>query len=149
MWLAANLNLALSPVKVGLMQRDQNRPIATPPAPMKPLSTLLTGLFVLLPCLAQAQNGAAPSAVAASAAPAVPTYSRHKTSDFCTTAPRSEWIAEEEMKLLAQHRGYRIKTFKISKTNCYEIYGFDHKGQIVEAYFNPITTRLARQNIAQ
>ena len=117
---------------------------------MKPSSALLTSLFVLLPCLAQAQNGAAPSAVAAtSAAPAVPTYSRHKTSDFCTAEPRSEWIAEDEMKLLAQHRGYRIKTFKISKTNCYEIYGFDHKGLIVEAYFNPITTRLTRQNIAQ
>jgi hypothetical protein len=117
---------------------------------MKPSSALLTSLFVLLPCLAQAQNATAPSAVAAtSAAPAVPTYSRHKTSDFCTTAPRSDWIAEDEMKLLAQHRGYRIKTFKISKTNCYEIYGFDHKGQIVEAYFNPVTTRLTRQNIAQ
>lgn len=41
------------------------------------------------------------------------------------------------MKLLAQHRGYRIKAFKIANNSCYE------------AYFNPATTWLVRQNIAQ
>lgn len=53
------------------------------------------------------------------------------------------------MKLLAEHRGYRIKTFKVAKGNCYEVYGFDKTGRIVEAYFNPVTTQLVRQNIAQ
>ena len=132
------------------MQGHQNRPIATPIAPHETIKRPAHQPVCSFALPGAGPNGAAPSSVAAtSATPAVPTYSRHKTSDFCTTAPRSEWIAEDEMKLLAQHRGYRIKTFKISKTNCYEIYGFDHKGQIVEAYFNPITTRLTRQNIAQ
>ena len=53
------------------------------------------------------------------------------------------------MQLLAKHRGYRIKTFKVINNSCYEIYGFDREGRIVEAYFNPVTARLVRQNIAQ
>jgi hypothetical protein len=72
-----------------------------------------------------------------------------KADEVCTTEPQSEWLPVEEMKLLATHRGYRIKTFKISKNNCYEVYGFDRQGQIVEAYFNPVTSRLVSQNIAR
>ena len=70
-------------------------------------------------------------------------------SDVCSTAPRSEWFPEDEMKLLVQHRGYRIKTFKVANNRCYEVYGFDRDGHIVEAYFNPVTSKLVRQNIAR
>jgi len=114
---------------------------------MKHALTLLVGLLSLFPCLAQPQTGASTSA--ANATNDLPNYSRHKKNDFCTTAPTSEWMAEDEMKLLVLHRGYRIKTFKVSKTNCYEVYGFNREGRIVEAYFNPVTTRLVLQNIAQ
>jgi len=117
---------------------------------MKYALTLLVCLLSLFPCLAQPQTGASTSAAkAAKAANDLPNYSRHKKTDFCTTAPTSDWMAEDEMKLLVLHRGYRIKTFKVSKTNCYEVYGFDREGRIVEAYFNPVTTRLWLQNIAQ
>ena len=75
--------------------------------------------------------------------------SREQKEDVCTTAPRAEWLPEDEMRLLAEHRGYRIKTFKVANSSCYEIYGFDRQGQIVEAYFNPVTSRLVRQNIAK
>lgn len=75
--------------------------------------------------------------------------SREQQEDVCTAAPRSEWLPEDEMRLLAEHRGYRIKTFKVANGSCYEIYGFDRQGQIVEAYFNPVTSRLVRQNIAR
>jgi hypothetical protein len=74
---------------------------------------------------------------------------RDKADAVCTNEPQATWLPAEEMKLLAIHRGYRIKTFKISKNNCYEIYGFDRQGQIVEAYFNPVTSRLVTQNIAR
>ena len=33
----------------------------------------------------------------------------------------------------------RIKTFKVTKNDCYEIYGFDKDGKRVEIYFNPET----------
>lgn len=122
---------------------------------MKTRITLLANLLLLLPTLVQAQittSVKAPSPKTSGAVPAASatvSYSRHKISDFCTTAPRSEWIDEDEMKLLVLHRGYRIKTFKVSKTNCYEVYGFDKENRVVEAYFDPITTRLLLQNIAR
>lgn len=78
-----------------------------------------------------------------------PEYSRERSADICTREPRSEWLPEAEMRLLAEHRGYRIKTFKVANGSCYEVYGFDRAGQIVEAYFNPVTSRLVRQNIAR
>ncbi len=80
---------------------------------------------------------------------AIPSASREQREDVCTTAARAEWLPEDEMRLLAEHRGYRIKTFKVANGSCYEIYGFDRQGQIVEAYFNPVTSRLVRQNIAR
>ena len=123
---------------------------------MKLQIALLTTLLFLLPAWVQAQittGVKAPSPKASGSAPAAASatagFSRHKTTDYCTTAARSEWIDEEEMKLLVLHRGYRIKTFKVSKTNCYEVYGFDKENRVVEAYFDPITTRLLLQNTAR
>ena len=111
--------------------------------------------MTLLPVLALAQINTdikvptPPAKSASAAASAAVGFGRHKVTDFCTTAPRSDWIDEEEMKLLVLHRGYRIKTFKVSKTNCYEVYGFDKENRVVEAYFHPLTTRLMLQNIAK
>lgn len=96
----------------------------------------------LIPFAVAAQGSAATGKV-----PGV--VSREKASEVCTQAPRSEWIDEAEMRLLAEHRGYRIKTFKVANGNCYEVYGFDRDNQIVEAYFDPVTTRLVRRNIAR
>lgn len=112
--------------------------------------TLLGSLACLISAYAQAQStstGPVGSAVRAASSPLG--MSREKAAEVCTTAPRSEWFPEEEMRLLAQHRGYRIKTFKIANNSCYEIYGFDRDGRIVEAYFNPVTSRLVRQNTAR
>ncbi len=116
---------------------------------MKLQITLLASLLFLLPNLVQAQTGSQGKPSAAKAErPAAVGFSRENPADACTTAPRSEWLPEDEMKLLATHRGYRIKTFKIAKGNCYEVYGFNRDNQIVEAYFHPVTSRLVRQNIA-
>ena len=117
---------------------------------MKFSITPLLNLLVLLPGLALAQGSTpakAPVKTLAASAPAG--FSREKAADICTTAPRSEWLTQDEMELLAEHRGYRIKTFKLAKGDCYEVYGFDREGRIVEAYFNPATSRLVRQNIAR
>lgn len=116
------------------------------------MNTNLAGLVVLaslLPALATAQPASTKTTGAVSAASAAVSYSREKPSDACTTAAQSEWLTQDEMKLLAEHRGYRIKTFKLAKGNCYEVYGFDKDGRIVEAYFNPVTSKLVRQNVAK
>jgi hypothetical protein len=99
---------------------------------------------------AEPGNNETHAQVARRAASNTNTYvARDKADTVCTNEPQAAWLPAEEMKLLATHRGYRIKTFKISKNNCYEIYGFDRQGQIVEAYFNPVTSRLVTQNIAR
>ncbi len=117
---------------------------------MKHKFILFASCLAILPIHSQAQPGTTPVARPASAQPAEPApYVRDGNGTVCTTAPRADWLPEDEMRLLAQHRGYRIKTFKIANNSCYEVYGFDRSGQIVEAYFNPVTARLVRQNIAR
>lgn len=114
------------------------------------LAAVLAGPVAQAQAQAQSRgvvNAAAPTASAAQAK-AASGYSRAMDSQTCTTAPRSSWLAEDEMRLLAEHRGYRIKTFKIDKNNCYEVYGFDRQNRVVEAYFDPVTSRLVHQNIA-
>ncbi len=73
---------------------------------------------------------------------------RERLEDVCTQAPRSEWLPEAEMKLLAEYRGYRISRFKVANGSCYEVYGFKG-GVMVEAYFDPVTSKLVRQNVAR
>ena len=36
--------------------------------------------------------------------------------------------------------------FKVSRTNCYEFYAIKKNGDIVEAYYHPVTGQLVRRN---
>ena len=47
--------------------------------------------------------------------------------------------APSDFKAKIEGQGYNIKTFKVSKGKCYEIYGTDKGGKKVEIYFNPET----------
>jgi hypothetical protein len=66
----------------------------------------------------------------------------------CTQQPKAKWISVKEMHRIAESKGYRISVFKISNDSCYEIYGFKD-GAVVEAYFDPATATLIKQNIAK
>jgi hypothetical protein len=132
------------------MQEAQDRTPVLLELLMKFQTPLFASLLILVSGMAIGQDGPRPKAPSKTPAASAPVgFSRENPMDICTTVPRSEWITEDEMKLLAQHRGYKIKTFKVAKGNCYEVYGFDRNGQIVEAYFNPATSRLVRENIAR
>ena len=48
-------------------------------------------------------------------------------------------MKEADFKKGLETQGYQIKTFKVSKGKCYEIYGFDKAGKKVEIYFDPAT----------
>ncbi|AWI81734.1 MAG: PepSY domain-containing protein [Betaproteobacteria bacterium HGW-Betaproteobacteria-13] len=54
-------------------------------------------------------------------------------------APEDKWMNEADFKAKIEAQGYKIKTFKVSKGKCYEIYGYDKAGKKVEIYFDPIT----------
>ena len=53
--------------------------------------------------------------------------------------PKDQWMKEADFKAQLEKQGYQIKTFKVSKGKCYEIYGFDKDGKKVEIYFDPAT----------
>ncbi len=61
------------------------------------------------------------------------------------TAPEAQWMKEADFKTKLQQQGYDIKTFKVSKGKCYEIYGFDKADKKVEIYFDPITAAILEQ----
>jgi hypothetical protein len=51
-------------------------------------------------------------------------------------APQDKWLKEADFKKGLEDKGYQIK---VSKGQCYEIYGFDKQGKKVEIYFDPVT----------
>ncbi|MEZ5647126.1 MAG: PepSY domain-containing protein [Burkholderiaceae bacterium] len=53
--------------------------------------------------------------------------------------PEAKWMKEADFRAKVEAEGYQIKTFKVSKGKCYEIYGFDKAGKKVEIYFDPAT----------
>lgn len=53
--------------------------------------------------------------------------------------PEEKWMKEADFKKSIEAQGYQIKTFKVSKGKCYEIYGTDKAGKKVEIYFDPAT----------
>jgi hypothetical protein len=53
--------------------------------------------------------------------------------------PQEKWMKEADFKKNIEAQGYQIKTFKVSKGKCYEIYGTDKAGKKVEIYFDPAT----------
>jgi hypothetical protein len=62
----------------------------------------------------------------------------------CTVA-KDKWMSEEAFKAKVTADGYTIKTFKVSKGQCYEIYGADKSGKRVEIYFDPATAAVLEQ----
>ena len=60
------------------------------------------------------------------------------TGPTCNT-PKEKWMPEATFKKDLEAKGYQIKTFKVSKGQCYEIYGTDKAGKKVEIYFDPVS----------
>jgi len=56
----------------------------------------------------------------------------------CTKEPESKWMSFDLAKQQVQDMGYKIKKFQKTGTGCYELYGYDVKGQRAEIYFNPV-----------
>lgn len=62
----------------------------------------------------------------------------------CTTEPKSTWKDQEAFKKELALT-YKIKVFKVTAGNCYEIYGHDKDGKRVEIYFHPVTGAIVKQ----
>lgn len=65
----------------------------------------------------------------------------------CTDADRSQWQDEQAFQKTLVDRGYKINVFKVTKGNCYEIYGWNAQGQKVEIYFDPVSGKPVKTEI--
>lgn len=63
----------------------------------------------------------------------------------CTDQPKEKWLDQEKFQKDLITEGYKIKKFKVTKGNCYEIYGWNKKQEKVEIYFNPITSKVVKK----
>lgn len=61
------------------------------------------------------------------------------------TAPKEQWMNQDAFKKKLEDQGYKIKNFKVTSGNCYEIYGTDKAGKKVEIYFDPVTASVLEQ----
>ena len=62
----------------------------------------------------------------------------------CTKAPQSQWMPQQALKDRLVKEGYTIDKFLISGT-CYEIYGKDKAGKMVEIYFDPTDGHIVKE----
>ncbi len=63
----------------------------------------------------------------------------------CTTEPKDKWQDQAKFQDNLKTQGYKIKVFKVTKGDCYEIYGWDKEGKKVEIYFHPITGAIVKE----
>ena len=64
----------------------------------------------------------------------------------CTKEPKDKWKKEEAFKKELEAT-YKIKVFKVTKGNCFEIYGWNKEKKKVEIYFNPVTGEIVKEKI--
>ena len=67
-------------------------------------------------------------------------------SPNCTSEPKDKWISESDMKAKVASLGFKAKVFKVTKGNCYEIYGLDKAGKRIEVYFHPVTGNIVEEH---
>jgi hypothetical protein len=64
----------------------------------------------------------------------------------CTSEPKNKWLSESAMKTKIAELGYKYRVFKVTKGNCYEIYGQDASGKRIEVYFHPVTGKVVEEH---
>jgi Uncharacterized conserved protein len=75
---------------------------------------------------------------------AVPTLG-HAAAD-CEAHPKDQWMNPDKLKATLADAGYKIKKFKVDG-ECYEMYGWNDKGQKVEIYMDTVTGRPVKAHI--
>jgi len=63
----------------------------------------------------------------------------------CTDSDKATWLNKEKFQKDLKTDGYKIKVFKITSGNCYEIYGWDKDSNKVEIYFHPVTAKIVKK----
>jgi len=65
----------------------------------------------------------------------------------CTALPGQPWLGEAKIKAIFGMSDYIRVDFKVSRTHCYEFYAIRKNGDIVEAYYHPVTGEVIKRNV--
>ncbi|MDF1820178.1 MAG: PepSY domain-containing protein [Alcanivoracaceae bacterium] len=67
----------------------------------------------------------------------------------CEEKDRSKWMDKDAFEQQLKDDGYRVKVFKITDGDCYELYGWNPEGQKVEIYYDPVTAKVLKTEIEE
>jgi hypothetical protein len=65
----------------------------------------------------------------------------------CTKEPKEKWLKEDDMKKKVEAFGYKDFGKVLVSGTCYEIYGNNKDGKMVEVYFNPVDGSVHKEEI--
>jgi len=65
----------------------------------------------------------------------------------CAVQPGQKWLGEEKIRAIFGASEYLDVKFKTSKMQCYEFYAIKTNGDVVEAYYHPVTGDLIKRNL--
>jgi hypothetical protein len=65
----------------------------------------------------------------------------------CNVQPGQKWLGEEKIRAIFGASEYLDVKFKTSKMQCYEFYAIKKNGDVVEAYYHPVTGDLVQRNL--
>lgn len=65
----------------------------------------------------------------------------------CHVQPGQKWLGEDKIKTIFGTSEYVDVKFKTSKLQCYEFYAIKKNGDVVEAYYHPVTGDLVQRNL--
>lgn len=63
--------------------------------------------------------------------------------DGCSV-PKADWQSETALRQKLENEGWKINRIKVDD-GCYEVYGFDGKGQRAETYFDPKSFEIVKE----
>jgi hypothetical protein len=63
---------------------------------------------------------------------------------LCTSEPQTQWLSESRIREIFGTKDYVSIALKASRTHCYEFYAIRKDGDIVEAYYHPVSGQLMK-----
>lgn len=64
----------------------------------------------------------------------------------CTNEPRENWKPAWEVLKESMKEVTKLKLYKVTKGNCYEIYGWSDSGEKLEIYYHPVTGEVKKRS---
>ncbi|MBO6807676.1 PepSY domain-containing protein [Thalassospira sp.] len=94
--------------------------------------------------LKKAALGSFAATLLATAALGLTAHTAQASDDYCNV-PKSEWQSMDALKEKLTAEGWDVRKIK-EDDGCYEVYAIKANGKKVEAYFNPATFELVKED---